>query len=150
MSDIFKIVLTSALTILGGLIIFLFSQIVSKFFIDPIHEQKKIIGEIADKLIFYANVYANTTLTHPDKEKAHGEFRKLATALQSKTQVIPWYDFLAGIGMVKHKENINSATKELIRISNQIIAPSIDWPNGLLPDDTADRVADLLDLRIHI
>lgn len=38
--------LTSSLTILGGVVVFSLSQIVQKFLIEPVHEQAKVIGEI--------------------------------------------------------------------------------------------------------
>lgn len=53
MSDIF---LTSGLTILGGIIIFVGGQIVTRFIIEPFYEQFKLIGEIANSLIYYGNV----------------------------------------------------------------------------------------------
>ncbi len=55
MSDIF---ITSGLTILGGIIIFVGGQILTKFIIEPFYEQSKLIGEIANSLIYYANVGA--------------------------------------------------------------------------------------------
>jgi len=55
MSNIF---VTSGLTILGGIIIFVGGQILTKFIIEPFYEQSKLIGEIANSLIYYANVGA--------------------------------------------------------------------------------------------
>ncbi|MCJ7635467.1 hypothetical protein MUP77_24145, partial [Candidatus Bathyarchaeota archaeon] len=59
MSELFKIVLTSSLTIFGGIVVLTMGQIITKFFIEPIHEQFRLIGEINDSLIYYANVYCN-------------------------------------------------------------------------------------------
>lgn len=53
MSELEKIFFTSALTIFGGVLVYVIGQVTSKFLIDPIHEQKKLIGEIGDSLIFY-------------------------------------------------------------------------------------------------
>lgn len=55
MSDIF---VTSGLTILGGILIFVGGQILTKFIVEPFYEQSKLIGEIANSLIYYANVGA--------------------------------------------------------------------------------------------
>jgi hypothetical protein len=54
-SDIF---VTSGLTILGGIVIFVGGQILTKFIVEPFYEQSKLIGEIANSLIYYANVGA--------------------------------------------------------------------------------------------
>lgn len=56
MSELFKIILTSSLTILGGILVFVIGQVVVKFILEPLHEQAKLIGEIANSLIFFANV----------------------------------------------------------------------------------------------
>jgi hypothetical protein len=52
-----KIFLTSGLTIVGGVFIFVFGQILSKFFIEPLHEQRKAIGAVGEALIFFQEVY---------------------------------------------------------------------------------------------
>ncbi len=56
MSETLKIILTSSLTIFGGVIVLVIGQFVSKFVIDSMYEQSKLIGEIANSLIYYANV----------------------------------------------------------------------------------------------
>src|SRR5687768_13838110 len=58
MSEELKIILTSSFTILGGIIIFVVGQVVAKFIIEPLYEQSKLIGEIANSLIYYANAGA--------------------------------------------------------------------------------------------
>lgn len=55
MADIFA---TSGLTIFGGIVIFVGGQILVKFLVDPFYEQSKLIGEIANSLIYYANAGA--------------------------------------------------------------------------------------------
>lgn len=46
MEECTKLVLTASVTIIGGVIVFVMGQIVSKFFIDPIQDLKKLLGEI--------------------------------------------------------------------------------------------------------
>ena len=58
MTEEYKILLTSALTILGGIVVFASGQIFVKFIVEPLHEQSKLIGEIAESLIYYANASA--------------------------------------------------------------------------------------------
>jgi hypothetical protein len=56
MSEIYKIILTSSLTVFGGVLTFVAGQVVIKFLIEPIHNYMKLVSEIADTLILYANV----------------------------------------------------------------------------------------------
>jgi hypothetical protein len=46
LSDLTKIFLTSALTIIGGITIYVAGQIIARFFIDPLHESGSKAGEI--------------------------------------------------------------------------------------------------------
>jgi hypothetical protein len=52
------------LTILGGITIFVGGQILIKFIIEPFYEQSKLIGEIANSLIYYANAGAGLEPYH--------------------------------------------------------------------------------------
>ncbi len=63
LNDLTKIVLTSVFTILGGVFVYVAGQLLTRFFIDPYHEYRKCVGEIADALIFYANIYSNPGLS---------------------------------------------------------------------------------------
>lgn len=52
-------VTTAALTISGSVLVLVTGQLIVRFVIDPIHDQKRHLGEIANALIFYANLYSN-------------------------------------------------------------------------------------------
>jgi len=47
--------LTASITIISGVVIFLMGQIISRFIIEPLSEQAKLIGEIGASLIYYKN-----------------------------------------------------------------------------------------------
>lgn len=130
MSDIFKIVLTSSFTIVGGVIIYIFGQIFSKFFIDPMAEQRKTIGEIADALIYYANIYSNPSSNNSERRNtAHLKLRELATLLRSKTHLIPKYKFFEKWGLVIKVESIREASNNLIGLSNSVVMLSTGSEN---------------------
>lgn len=120
-----NILLTSAFTISGGVLVFSISQIIQKFFIEPAHEQKKVIGEILFGLEYYANRY-----THPGRndmqnierenalEKASDEFRRYACQLKSTTHSVHGYKIFEKLKLVPPHKNIQEAVSNLIRISN--------------------------------
>lgn len=56
MSELYKILLTSFLTVTSGVLVLAIGKIIEKFVIEPLHEQKKLIADIANALILYANV----------------------------------------------------------------------------------------------
>jgi hypothetical protein len=56
MDDLDKILLTSALTILGGAFVYVFGQIATEFFIKPVQQFWRMCCHIQDRLAFYAPV----------------------------------------------------------------------------------------------
>lgn len=59
MSELEKIFLTSGLTIIGGVIVFVVGQLVNEYFIKPYFRYKSVISEIDEELTFYSNIYGN-------------------------------------------------------------------------------------------
>lgn len=113
-------VLTAVITVIIGVAVYAFSQIFSKFVIEPIHKQDEIRGEIADSLIFYANIYANPGGGTPQHAAAANKFRQLASSLMSRTQLIRNYRFFSWVGLIPEKSNVLKAHSNLIGLSNCI------------------------------
>ncbi len=127
MSDAWKIVLTSALTIVGGVIVLVFGHLAQRFFIDPLHEQTRVIGEIAYALAYYAPVYANPGPTHivlgpgPIDLTAATEdaLRALASRLIATTTLIRWPGLARFLSLPSAKDVLASASR-LIGLSNSV------------------------------
>ena len=149
--DNFIIIFT---TVISGTLVFVTGQIILKFIIEPIHKQKEIIGEIADALIYYANVY-----THPifkdesrdsemgkKRKKGHEEFRKFACQI-AKTQLIPYYKTLSILKIVTKKQKIIEVRGNLIGLSNGMW-PHIDSEGIKHNDKKAEKLKSLLNLDI--
>lgn len=111
-----------ALTAFGGICVFVLGQILSKFFIEPIYEQKKVIGKIAHFLIYYAG-----QISSPGKDdingirtKASDQFRRLSCELKAKTYSIPLYCLWASMGFIIKKKKIQECHAALTFISNSL------------------------------
>jgi len=147
--------LTIFATVVSGTLIFVTGQIILKFIIEPIHKQKEIIGEIADALIYYANVYTHPVFKDESKnsevgkkrEKGHEEFRKFACQIVSKTQLIPYYETLSTLKIVTKKQKIIKARGNLIGLSNGMWS-CIDSEGIKHNDRDAEELKSLLDLNI--
>jgi len=121
MSSWHQIILTSVVTITGGVFIFCLGQIILKFFIEPIQELDQCRGKICDILIFYRNVYLNPNSVSEDKMKEISkELRRLAVMLLAKKSMIRGYNFFEKINIIITQENILIAHKNLIWLSNSI------------------------------
>ncbi len=143
MDELTKIFLTSALTIIGGIIIYVVGQILSKFFIDPIHKQGEIIGEISDTLVYYAREYLSPgRLQREMLDQAHDRLRKLASLLKARSYMVKWYSLFVFLGWVPKLKSIEEASTHLISLSNSVYRDSSS--SGIRNADSANKVRGLL------
>ena len=148
MSEAWQIMLTSCLTVFGAIVVLVAGQIITKFHIEPIHEQLRLIGEIADSLVFYANVYSNPEVAQEKKRVEASEvFRRHASQLRAKSNAIPWYQFWQSlIRGIPKDEDVQEAAKSLIGLSN-----SIRGPDDNAVEANRDRCDNIVRrLRIHL
>jgi len=116
-----QILTTAFLTVFSGVFVFCLGQIILKFFIGPIQKLDECRGKICDTLIFYRNVYMNPGTFSKKKEKeVSNKIRELASVLLSRKAMIRGYDFFVKYSIIPSKENILSAHRNLIGISNSI------------------------------
>jgi hypothetical protein len=121
MFNIWEILLTSALTVITGTLVYSLGQLISKFVIDPIHKQKEAIGDIADALVYYADVYSNPGIGRKEKiEEAHKRFRQLSGLLRARSYLVPSYDRMAKIKLAPLRSDIERASNGLIGVSNSV------------------------------
>ena len=127
---ILESVLTAVITVIVGVLVYSFSQIASRFIFEPIHRQDEIRGEIADSLIFYANVYANPGTASPQlTAQASDKFRQLASLLMSRTCLIRVYGFFSWLGLIPGILNLMKAHGNLIGLSNNVSKPGSSTQN---------------------
>jgi len=127
MSDLFKIVLTAVVGALLGIFGFVVGQIIQKLFIEPIQEQRKIIGRIAYALTYWVNISEldtpqqiellepwQTQRAEKVKEAAHA-VRELASDLRASIKTIPWYGLMEKLRFVVSRRDIGLVTYLLIQ-----------------------------------
>ena len=64
LAEALQIGLTSALTVLGDLLILVLGECLTRFCIEPFHEQSELRGEIAYFLVWYADFQSNPGITN--------------------------------------------------------------------------------------
>jgi hypothetical protein len=101
-----------------GVISATIAYVITKFILDNILQQRKIMVDIADSLIFYKNVYTNSISKEEDYKEASNKFRKFASALRANVKIIPFYAWLEKLKAVCGKSNIDNAAMNLIGLSN--------------------------------
>ena len=140
---------TGSTTALFGTLVLVFGQVISKFLIDPIHEQRKTLGEIAYNLTFLANagsmlaqveVNGEKILASADPREATATVRRLASQLRASLKTIPLYDSLASINIVPKQNDVIKASTLMIGWSNEI------WGGGR-PNDRRKQIAKALNIK---
>ena len=112
MSDLEKILWTTAGTIIGGVVVLVMGQVVTRLFIEPIYELKRTVGNIAHALIFHAPNYG--------KQEVRDFFRQKASDLLARACGVPFYPvvWFVSVGMIPSKRSILKAHRALISLSN--------------------------------
>ncbi|RED57186.1 hypothetical protein DFP95_111100 [Cohnella lupini] len=117
-------IITASFTILGGIIIFIVSQLFLKIVLEPLAEFKKLKGKITFALIYHANVYSSprplTEMTRQDEPitNASKDFRTLASELLGYYQQLSCKRIVIRFKAIPNRENINDASRCLIGLAN--------------------------------
>ena len=106
-------------TVISGLILFILSQLINNFVLEPIKSFKGIIGKIDNLLKYHSNViFSGQELDAKIKLETMATIRALSCELESNYKQIPFRDFFANIRLIPSKSSVSESAKELIRISN--------------------------------
>ncbi|MEH1939451.1 MAG: hypothetical protein V7L01_04420 [Nostoc sp.] len=126
----FILVMEIFMTILSGVFVFILSQLILKFIIEPIQEFRKTVADIAFALIEYANIYSNPGYAGNELEnKASQDLRKLSSRLNAQIYLIPGYRTISNLFKLPSKTNLIEAPSELIGLSNGVFKSPIDLVN---------------------
>ena len=121
----YKKSMTTFLTIVSGILIFLAGQYFVKFLIEPVMDLRKHIGRIGYLLIFHANKMYSTD---ENTNELRSEIRKSASKLIELTHIPLWYNFTRVIFAMPTEEDIYKAIPNLIGLSNTIGEQTIETP----------------------
>ena len=124
MDAITEIILTFVTTVGGGVLVFVGGQIIVRFFIDPYHEYRKLVGEIADALVYYANVTGSSR--EERQHEASNVFRQKASLLRVRAYAIPRYDWFVKANAVPAWNSIMDASVNLLALSNDVYGTDHD------------------------
>lgn len=114
MNDLFKIVLTACTTLIGGTLLLL----LSKIFVEPIQELKKIMGEIAAYVFKSHNLL--TDVPNPNENELKITIEKLqdfSAKFRALINIIPCFSLFASIKILRPKDDLLKAAEVLSKIS---------------------------------
>jgi len=104
---------TSALTVVGGVTVYVIGQLVSKIFIEPVHELKKAVGEVRFNLAFHAATILTPAARSAERsQKAYEALLRSSCDLIARVEAIQCYPVLSGVFRLPSRESIKiDATK---------------------------------------
>jgi hypothetical protein len=135
---------TASFTLIGGVILLVVSQMLTRFVVDPLLDFRRLLGEVGHTLVFNSQYLFNpaATASTPEFEKAKRDCRNLASRLRSFSNAVPLYAALACVGFVPRHDSVYEASAALIGLSDT---------RGDTPPDIVDqrykRIAALLKIR---
>ena len=136
--------MSTFLTIISGITVFVLGEIALKIFIEPWQKQRECIARIGNHLTLYANVYSNPGIGNCDLNlEASKESRKIAAELFESCHRIPFYDFFSGNRVFPSKDIISQVHGSLIALSN-----STQTGKPFDNDDRIEKIKNLLKLHI--
>ena len=95
--------------------------LLGRLFVVPIRRLRRLIGEIADSLVFYENVYCSPGFAPQAKsDEASEALRHQAHQLRNSTYEIPWYPLWESLKIVRKKTEIEEASKELMELAKSV------------------------------
>lgn len=114
--------LTFFATVMTGVTVFVVGQWITRFFLDPVIELRKTVGEIDHALVFHANVYTNLGSDNPESLERRPdtirEFRRLGALLLARARAIVLYKLAERLGWVPPLRNVVDAQGHCNLISN--------------------------------
>ena len=123
--DIPVYIKTSLLTIIGGASVVVVGQVMQKWYIEPIQDLQKTIGEVGSAVLVYSNT-ADSRISEDLQKEATQALRKLSGDLLGKKRVIAHYRFFEGLGILPPQHNIREAAQGLILMSNSVGSHSFE------------------------
>lgn len=139
-TDWLTIVLTAAVTLIGGVLLLIFTESVRLFVIQPLKAYRDHVELILDRLDFHANYMTNFFSETPDKEEREKiqeiqkDFRSAATQLNAKYASISMKWLLVKLGWIPSKKDKEEIHGKLIFLSN-------NFPKASRTRDTNDPIA---------
>jgi hypothetical protein len=145
----------AALTITGGVIVLAASYMIAKLVIEPMNEQRRVIGEIDFALTYWVRYYASPVEfpSGASKERDEGaeSLRLLAGRLAASTNAIRLYPLAVGFG-APPLEAIQNAYRRLLSLSTSFyyFEGTSSVEHALHSRDNARQIRDLLKMKVSL
>jgi hypothetical protein len=120
---IIQAALTAAITLVGGCVLFLFSQFIIEGIIKPYINYRKVLAEITHTFVYHANIIVSAPAgSLPDQHaEISAKLRAHSAELRSAITALPFHRLLLLLRLIPRQHRILDAAGRMIRISNRLL-----------------------------
>jgi hypothetical protein len=118
--------LTPAVTIAGGLVVFGATKLAQRFALDPVTDLVKALGRAAFVVTYYEHVYCNPGVDGP-WEEAKKELRKAASELEAALRAVRLHGFFCLLRQIPSKKAAKRIVKLLRGLSKVNFDPRLSF-----------------------
>jgi len=147
-TELEKIFLTSALTVVGASLVFA----LQRFVIEPLNEQSKVLGRITYSVYYYGREFSfpvNPENTDADTQRRYWAAADQFRALAETSQAIRLYWLCMLLRLTPRRKRIHEAIGLLTRISNSFFAFDVENRTQYARQNHADADMVLEVLKLH-
>ena len=114
-------IMTAAITISGGIVVFGATQLFQRFWLEPIYEHSKAVGAASYALYYYGKCYANPGSADEETCKAASwALRKVAGDLAATASGVRLYYLSRSLRLVPKRDGVDKAIGNITAISNSL------------------------------
>ncbi|RKE24357.1 hypothetical protein B0G76_8240 [Paraburkholderia sp. BL23I1N1] len=112
---------TSVITIVGGVIVYVIGQLVSKILIEPVHELKQAVGEVRFNLAFHAATILTPAARNEERsQKAYEALMRSSCDLLARAEAIRCFPVASMFFSLPSQESIRIAAKQIRGLSTYV------------------------------
>ena len=142
MSDTALVIVSVTGGFAASYLVFLLGQLTLKWVIEPLHDFQTLLGRIEFSLDFYSDLIFNPSSgPSEDHKDASRNIRQLAMALRTDNQRIRFYWFFRLFHLVPPNDNIPTASKALVGLSNGTFAT--EGMSGRIIDFNREKIQEV-------
>lgn len=104
-----------------SILVFVVGQLISKFFIEPLHELRKVLGEVRFNLAFHApTIHTPIGRAKESSDAARHALLKSSCDLIAKLQAVPLYSIIRHLGGLPNRKAVEAAAVQLRGLSTYV------------------------------
>jgi hypothetical protein len=139
---------TACIAIFSSILVYVFGQLLSKIFLDPLYELRKAIGEVRFNLAIHgATIHTPEARSKDASDKAKDALMKCSSELYAKSYAILYYERFRFLFRLPSKQAIEDAARALRGLSTYVYGSAAKTDRSDQIEKRVKAIERLLDLK---